>query len=108
MNIGSFPDPKNLKNPYLDLFYNALKKHEIYLHNGLEINAAWILENKQLFQGIHLHWPEDFWRNYPADQAEVKNKREFIRFMHNNIPFAWRLTKSTLGRTDETNYKRPK
>lgn len=108
MHIRSYPDPKKLRNPYLDLFYNALQKQGIYLQSGLEINPTWIVENNQSIQGIHLHWPEDFWRNYPADIPVVKKRRGLIRFLHNNIPFVWRLTKSTLESPDEPNYKRPK
>lgn len=49
-------------NPYIDLFYAAVKPLGIRLVGACHINDLWLRENASRLDAIHLHWPEDNWR----------------------------------------------
>jgi len=70
--ICSFP-PIIKANPYLELFYDALLKHNYCYAGELQVNNNWLISNKELCDILHFHWPEDIWR------VRSKNKLGKIR-----------------------------
>jgi beta-1,4-mannosyltransferase len=49
---------------YVDLFYNSIKPYGIELIGKLTFDTEWLISNIDTFDAIHLHWPENVWRNY--------------------------------------------
>jgi beta-1,4-mannosyltransferase len=50
-------------NPYIDLFYRALRPHGIELVGECQINDRWLRKHAGKLDAIHLHWPEGKWRH---------------------------------------------
>jgi beta-1,4-mannosyltransferase len=71
-------------NPYVDLFYRSLLPYGVNLVGALEFDYVWLKTNINEFDCIHLHWPENIWREYLGPLHKK------IRF--SNIKGAWRLS----------------
>jgi glycosyltransferase involved in cell wall biosynthesis len=83
IKLLSFPGP-NDPNPYIGLFYDALSAHGIDLAGELIFDFEWFKKNIDLFDGIHLHWPESLWRFYSPPLLKT--------LRNSNIRGAWRLS----------------
>lgn len=58
--IGNWP--RSQVNPYLDLYYEAVRKHGIQRTLEVEINDHFLRSNQHLFDAIHIHWTiESVW-----------------------------------------------
>lgn len=73
-------------NPYVDLFYDSLLPHGIELVGPLVFDQQWLEENTDRFDAIHLHWPENLWRNFTNPLLE------WLRY--SDIPGTWRLSQA--------------
>ena len=58
--IASFPT-RQAGNPGIELFYQGLKSHGIFLDRELVYESAWLKKNADDIDAIHVHWPEKFW-----------------------------------------------
>ena len=61
--ISAFPaGVTRLGNPYFALCHGALAKRGISVSDDLEISLEWLRARGGGVDGVHLHWPERFWR----------------------------------------------
>ncbi len=60
IRIAGFYNKKS-KNPYCQLFYQALSEHNVNFIYGNTFNDKWIFRQNDV-QWLHVHWPEGFWR----------------------------------------------
>ncbi|WP_457571559.1 glycosyltransferase [Desulfovulcanus sp.] len=93
IRIASFP-ASSMPNPYLELFYDALKPYGIYHVGGFYINDIWLEENATSFDVIHFHWPEGAWRvlqnGYLGSIKAIIGFFKFLRVAKNrNIKLLW-------------------
>lgn len=63
LRIRFWPDWRNA-NPYQRLFYAALEPYGVKAEPGIEFSPAWLEENQNNIDMIHIHWPEGIWRRY--------------------------------------------
>jgi glycosyltransferase involved in cell wall biosynthesis len=56
------PHVAQLENPYFTLFHAALAKHGICVSDDLEIDPRWLRSRAGQLDAVHLHWPENIWR----------------------------------------------
>lgn len=63
-------------NPYFTLYHRALAARGISCSDTLEIDRAWLTAHAGGVDGIHLHWPERFWRR---DLAGIGRLRRALR-----------------------------
>lgn len=91
INIASFPGRGTPNNPYVDLFYDALKPHGIELIGDLKMDLDWLKKNSEQLDAVHLHWPEVLWRIYTPPQTPSKVRS----FLWSKLPGAWRIFKFT-------------
>lgn len=62
IRIASAPESSQ-PNPYIELFYEAMSKHNIRLVGRCPSNDQSLRKNASQIDAIHLHWPEEgFWR----------------------------------------------
>jgi glycosyltransferase involved in cell wall biosynthesis len=62
-HIAAFPPGVAKKeNPYFISFHRALAGRGISATDDLEIDCGWLAKHAGLIDGVHLHWPENFWR----------------------------------------------
>lgn len=84
MKILSLPGRGN-GNPYIDLFYDALVPYGVECVGQLKFDHECLIGNLDYFDAIHLHWPENIWRNYTLS---------FLgKIAHSDIRGTWRLSK---------------
>lgn len=89
-NIASYPGRENKDNPYINLFYDALEKHEISMVGELKMDMDWLNSNTHQLGAIHLHWPENLWRDYLPAPPSPTSIRYLLR---SHIPGLWRFYK---------------
>ncbi len=95
INIYSFP--YNIEaNPYLELFYDALRDYAFIQKSGLIVNDNWLIANSSKIDILHFHWPEDIWRT--RGQSKIARLRgvigfwKYLRLAHKlNINIWWTL-----------------
>jgi glycosyltransferase involved in cell wall biosynthesis len=83
--IASIPgvdDP----NPYIRLFYGALRRHSVVAVPGAEASEDWLLAHRHAVDAIHLHWPEKIWRSHRLAVIEKAVRR--------GVKGAWRLRRT--------------
>ena len=61
LKINFWPDLRNA-NPYQKLFYSFLEPYGVEANPGIKFSTAWIQDNRNNFDAIHIHWPEGIWR----------------------------------------------
>src|SRR5262249_11555423 len=60
--IASLPSNSGRNgNPYVDLFYRALRAHGVECVGEFRLGGRWLLANWHEFDAIHFHWPEYIW-----------------------------------------------
>jgi glycosyltransferase involved in cell wall biosynthesis len=85
LRIASIPgvdDP----NPYIRLFYGALRRHSIVAVPDAEASEDWLLGHRHGVDAIHLHWPEKIWRSHRLAIVE--------KAVGCGIKGAWRLRRT--------------
>jgi len=85
IKIASLPGRGNFRNPYVDLFYDALEPHSIELIDELKTNFNWLKSHSDNIDAIHLHWPEGIWRTYGVSTQSSRIRS----FIFNNIKGGW-------------------
>lgn len=88
LRIASLPGPES-NNPYLWLFAQALSSAGIKFDGGLAITTRWLRERGPSYHAIHLHWPEDLWRDYVGMPIRA--------LMNRNLRGSWRAYQLTRG-----------
>lgn len=61
IRVASTPE-SSWPNPYIELFYKAISKHNIKLVGKCPSNDKSLQRNASRIDAIHLHWPEGLWR----------------------------------------------
>ncbi len=59
LRIYSFPGQS--KNPYLELFYQALEPYGVEQDPGFRFSPHWVAEDLGRGDVLHFHWPELLW-----------------------------------------------
>jgi glycosyltransferase involved in cell wall biosynthesis len=57
--------PATASNPYVRLFYSALRPHGVELVGTFEPTRRWLREHMEQFDILHFHWPEWIIRSEP-------------------------------------------
>lgn len=83
INIAFYP---NYSNPYLYLFYNELRKYNIYCNDIIQFSKDWLKKNNKNLNILHFHWPERIWR-YGRFTENVRS----IIFLQNYLRFSKKL-----------------
>ena len=83
--VASLPGP-GLRNPYVDLFYEALRSHGVEIYAEPIIDIAWGQTHFSAIDALHFHWPEYIWRSRPPRRAGPLQ-----RFARGHVPGAWRV-----------------
>jgi beta-1,4-mannosyltransferase len=86
IKIASNPGSGNVYNPYVDMFYHALKPYGVELTSEFDIDILWLVRNKEHLDAIHFHWPEVFWK-----KKKLFWDFNFFKFLLKKIPGVWRL-----------------
>lgn len=73
------PYPADEKNPYLDLFYNALRSYSIERSYGFEFSPRWIWQQGRTTHAVHFHWAEWLWNG--RYEAPAKSLLKLIAFV---------------------------
>lgn len=55
------PFPATSGNPYLRLFYDALRPHGIVVREDAIFSARWVWTEARVLDALHVHWPEILW-----------------------------------------------
>jgi glycosyltransferase involved in cell wall biosynthesis len=84
--IASLPG-RGLRNPYVDLFYDALEANGVELYPEPEVDPTWAAEHFAKVDALHFHWPEWIWQRAPAPLEEP----EVWRTVKAKVPGAWRI-----------------
>jgi glycosyltransferase involved in cell wall biosynthesis len=84
--IASLPG-RGRKNPYVDLFYDALRPAGVVLYAEPEIDSQWAREHFPRIDAIHFHWPEWLWQN--VDLPKVSTR--LLHQLRKRVPGLWRL-----------------
>lgn len=83
LRIVSFPG-RDCENPYIALFYDALKPYGIDLVDSPAFDLGWFEENHKSFDAVHFHWPEMYWRNYTPPFLK--------KLQRSKLPGRWKLS----------------
>jgi len=71
--ISAFPaGVTRLGNPYFALCHGALAKRGISVSDDLEISLEWLRVRGGGVDGVHLHWPERFWRRRFGETGRIQ------------------------------------
>jgi beta-1,4-mannosyltransferase len=57
--------PESRSNPYVRLFYSALRPHDIVLAGTFSPTRSWLAAHGDEFDILHVHWPEWMMRREP-------------------------------------------
>lgn len=63
------------RNPYTNLFYEALSMHDVSLVGRLSPTRAWLREHADEIDGVHFHWPERLLRRQSKWASTVEGLR---------------------------------
>lgn len=75
------------QNPYIDMYFQALRSSGVILSTPPEISLEWVETNLSGIDALHFHWPEYIWR----DRYPRRSVGSVARFLRALVPGAWRF-----------------
>ncbi len=89
MSIGIYSSHgRGQRNPYIDLFYDALSHYGFELLGEFSPSVNWLKDNSDSIEVLHFHWPEYIFRQPGKHKTERSN---FNRNLYRLVPGAWRI-----------------